>query len=451
MVKTGKNESFSSLRRRVALVLLVCFLLPILGACHNKVFKVKEVGESELARLIVASMIDIDSAESFFYKIPEEQRDDMSFSEYYEYVTVLKHMLPKGNNILSFDIISGSEKEELINQLLNSGSSNLKELFANCVPVKLEIDGERLSKTPVYFYLQRRDNGKPYLSRIWARRCMDIYAFSEHYFTAYQKGTVTDIVSLLKSNASVDESLLQAPEVLSAKAEEMIRFYASNVKTEFDGYELCSVDAANLLFMQPEVFDTTLHTKSRFVRFSYNANDQISVDDSITSELKTADLYLYYNGRRALRIGDTANAGQLAALFGLPISVSYGPLIKTEKRWGTEEVEYRNIFVRYKGFSITVYGRYNDETDWEGNFVHFRIWNSKRVSIGAELLSTQSTTWDMLKRYPFADMTDYDVRMTLDNEHYALLTELAEPEESEEQTENGIPFSEIMLSWERSN
>ncbi len=443
-----------SLRNKVAMLLLAIFVLASVSACHSKVFSEKEIGIPEMARLVVSSMLDIAESETYFYQIPESQRDGMSFSEYYEYISVLNKMIPAGGVINGFDIAYGKEREDLIAEMLKTGSKEYVTIYNTCIPIKVGTNRERLSSVPIYFYLQQKADGTVYLSRQWARRCMNIYAFSVHYFEAYQNGNLGDVVSLLR-NTGIDDSLRESDTVLTSKAKEMIRFYSSNVKTDFSGYELCSLNAANLVFMQPEVFDTQLQTKSRYVHFTYNSSDEISVDDSITSELKTADLYLYYNGHRAIRIGENATSAQIQTFLGTPISISCGPVIKTEKRWDGDEVSYRNILVRYKGFAITIYGIYNDESDWEGNFVHFRIWDTSKVTIGTSI-SSESTTWDILERYPFADKTDYDLDLTVDNERYELSILVADPEENSEETEKksgegGLPISEILLAWCRSN
>jgi len=450
MTKTADKRS-GTLRSKIALVLLVVFTLSMVSSCRSKVFSAKEVDLPELARLLVDSMINISDAETNYFKIPEEQREGVTFSEFYDYISLLTKMLPKGGSIKSFSIVSGDEREELISEMMENGSEEYKNIFRSCVPVKLETSNDRLCAMPIYFYIQKKDNGKAYLSRQWIIRCRDIYDFSLHYFEAYQKENLNDVITLLPST-SIDKTLLSAPSVLTAKAKEMIRFYSSNVKTDFSGYELCSVDAADLLILQPEVFDTHLQTQARYVHFSYDSKDMISVDDSITSDLKTADLYLYYNGHRAIRIGETATYAQLQTLLGIPVSVSCGPVIKTESHWGGEEVAYRNILIRYKGFAITVYGTYNDETDWEGNFIHFRIWDTAKVTIGTSI-SSSCTTWDVLERYPFADMTDYDLEVTLDGEVYELKILTGEKTEDDEtdtsDEEDGLPLTEILLAWRR--
>ena len=456
MTKADKQHK-ASLRSKVALLLLVVFVLPLAASCRSKVFSTKEISAPEMARLIVDSMLDLENAESDYYQIPEEQKDGMSYSEFYEYISILIKMLPADSTIESFDLVSGKERKELIAKLLECGSPTYASIFESCVPVRVETNSERLSSTPIYFYIQQKDDGSVFLSRQWARRCMDIYAYSVHYFEAYQSGNLGDVVSLLPSTG-IDESILKSTSVLTSKAREMIQFYSGNVKTDFAGYELCSIDAANLLFLQPEVFDNThLKTSSRFVEFSYDSSDKIVVDDSITSDLKSADLYLYYNGHRAIRIGENATSAQIQTFLGAPVSVSCGPVIKTEQRWAGEDVSYRNILVRYKGFAITIYGIYNDESDWEGNFVHFRIWDTAKVTIGTSI-SSSSTTWDILERYPFAEKTDYDLQMTLDNERYEMKFYFDEPEDSETEgaddqqktQEGGKPISEIILAWRRT-
>jgi hypothetical protein len=77
----------------------------------------------------------------------------------------------------------------------------------------------------------------------------------------------------------------------------------------------------------------------------------------------------------------------------------------------------RNILLRYRGFTITVYGVFHSADDWDGTYTRFRIWDSRMAGIGMEM-SVNETSFDILKRYPFADETGYLLSITMDGEEY---------------------------------
>ena len=446
--QTGRNAR--KLRLSALLTVLVIFS-SYAGGCRRSAFSNKESDVPEMARIIIDSMQDQNEAESNFNLIPEDQKDGITYSAFYEYVGILNKMLPNRSSALSFEIVSGEEKAALLAKIAENTKEDVQTLNQTCIPIKVNTSIKRISDTPVYFYLQRTLDGKVYLGKEWIQCCAELYAFSVHYFEVYKNDSVNDVVSLLPFS-NVDPTILRSKDVLREKAKEMMRFYSVNVKSAFADYELSSIDATGLTYIQPEVLDNHLQTQERIVRFTSDVSNNISVNDSITSELKTTELYLAYNGYRSIRIGDSATPGQVVALFGKPVSVSCGPVQKVEKQWDGSEKEYRNILVRYRGFTITVYGTYEDEEDWDGRYVRFRLWNTNRATIGLSL-SPNSTTWDVLKLYPFADNTDYCLQVRSDGEDYKLKVNLEEQGEEETQSsateEGGKPISELVLSWER--
>lgn len=437
--------SLHDFRRVAGLVLAACILTSFLSGCKRGAFSTKTVDVPEMARLVVDSMQDISESEEFYKLIPESQREGVSYSQFYEYISILQKMMPSGSRIDSFEIVQGEERDQLISQMAKMDGSLLEKLLKTCVPVKVNTTAQRVSGTPVYVYLQTRSDGVVYLSQEWIQSCIDLYAFSVHYFEAYTSGNVTDVTKLL-AYTDMEGTLLQSEAVLKEKAKEMIRFYSVNVKSAVAEYELVSIDASDLIYLQPEVLDIQLQAKSRQVHFASDDNNVISVEDTITSELKTADLYLYYDGHRAIRIGDSATASQVNALFGEPLSVSCGPEIVRETNDDGTISSYRNILVRYTGFAITVYGTFVDSEEWEGNYVRFRVWGNDDVSIGTSMNVTKNT-WDLLQRYPFADATDYVLHIHFDGEDYELSFTIGDKANGEE----GLPITEMRLTWLRSD
>lgn len=427
---------------RILTVMLALVLsLSLFSSCSAKAFQNNRIDVPEMARLVVDSLQDISVAESLFNLIPDEQKDGLTYSEYYEYISILQKMIPSAARITYFDIVEGNERENLFLNMAGSDSTLFEELMTSCIPVRVTASRQRISEIPIYFYLQTQKDGTVYLSREWIYSCRDLYSFSQHYFEAYSMENLYDVKSLL-SYTGVSEDLLSSDEVLTEKAKEMIRFYSTNVNSKVSEYELVSIDASGLVYLQPKVLDTKLHTNARRVRFYSSVENVISVDDSITSELKTADLYLYYGGHRTIRIGETATLSQLESLFGDPISVSCGPVLESKRDSEGNLNEYRNIFVRYSGFAITVYGIYMNTEEWEGSYVRFRIWDSDDAGIGL-MLRSDNTSWDILERYPFADKTDYSIAVTIDGEEYVLSFDLAD------EGEQGRAIQEIRLTWKR--
>ena len=426
--------------RCFSVMLVLCVFSTMLTSCSGKGLKKKTIDVPEMARIVADSLDDISLTESLFESIPEEQRDGLTYSEYYEYISVLQKMIPNQGRVLTFEIVEGAEKKRLLEAMISGDEDDYSDLIMSCVPIKVTTTGIRRSGTPIYFYLQTKPDGTVFLSRSWAKSCMDLYAFSVHYFEAYTNENLTDVISLIPYTETT-EPLPESKDILREKAKEMIHFYTHNVKSDKSDYEMISIDASNLLYLQPEVYDNHLRVSSRQVRFRSDAQDVISVIDPIEHELKTADLYLYYNNRRTLRIGDNAAPLQLSSIFGDPLTVSCGPVMEPAENM---EDGLRNILIRYKGFSITVYGVYHGEDDWTGTLVHFDIYSSKKVGIGSNM-SLNESSWDVLSQYPFADQMGYELKVTVDGETYSLKIEF----DKENKNEDGsFPISAMSLKQE---
>ncbi|MBR4818643.1 MAG: hypothetical protein IKZ74_01150 [Clostridiales bacterium] len=426
--------------RCFSVMLVLCVFSTMLTSCSGKGLKKKTIDVPEMARIVADSLDDISLTESLFESIPEEQRDGLTYSEYYEYISVLQKMIPNQGRVLTFEIVEGAEKKRLLEAMISGDADDYSDLIMSCVPIKVTTTGIRRSGTPIYFYLQTKPDGTVFLSRSWAKSCMDLYAFSVHYFEAYTNENLTDVISLIPYTETT-EPLPESKDILREKAKEMIHFYTHNVKSDKSDYEMISIDASNLLYLQPEVYDNHLRVSSRQVRFRSDAQDVISVIDPIEHELKTADLYLYYNNRRTLRIGDNAAPLQLSSIFGDPLTVSCGPVMEPAENM---EDGLRNILIRYKGFSITVYGVYHGEDDWTGTLVHFDIYSSKKVGIGSNM-SLNESSWDVLSQYPFADQMGYEMKVTVDGETYSLKIEF----DKENKNEDGsFPISAMSLKQE---
>lgn len=439
MTFVSKKNTGRRLARSISVLLVLCFFCGILTSCSGKAFQKKKIDAPEMARILVDSLSDSSDKEELFNRIPEEQRDGMTISEYYEYISVLQKMKPSSARVTSFQIISGEERDALLKKMIFDETHEYTDLIRSCIPVKIQINGFRVSGVPIVIYLQTKADGTVYLNRSWAKSCMELYSFSAHYFEAYANENLTDVISLL-SYTQVKEALPETRDILKEKAKEMIRFYSHNVKSEYDAYEIVSIDASHLVYLQPAVLDSHLQTNRRTVRFRSNEEGVISVIDPIESELKTADLYMYYNGRRTVRVGEHAAPSQLESLFGKPLTVSCGPVVEKASS-GDPEDGLRNILIRYKGFTITVYGVYHGEEDWDGTYTRFRIWDSEKAGVGPDLQVTD-TSWDVLKSYPFADETGFELKVQIDGEQYQLQIGL---DRDEPNSDGSIPIDTLIL------
>ena len=155
---SGKNTG-SRIIRYMSVMLVLCFFCGMLTACKNKHFQKKKIDAPEMARIVVDALQDSSDKEELFNRIPDEQKDGMTFSEFYEYISVLQKMMPGGSRVSSFQIIMGEEKDRLLQKMIFDETHEYADLVRSCIPVQVQVNGFRVSGMPIVIYLQTKTDG----------------------------------------------------------------------------------------------------------------------------------------------------------------------------------------------------------------------------------------------------------------------------------------------------
>lgn len=410
---------------RIWLVTLaISFLMPMLTSCQNVNEKwdplhisTQEIDAAELARLIVDSLVSEDM-ESDYRSIPATQRDDMSYSQYAEYIDLLQNLCPTICNVESFRFLSTDESSTLLAEMANGLSPDYADLVLQSIPFEITFERNSEGIETAILYLQTDENGVPFISTRWVNRLSELVNYSIHYFEAMNGDNLDAIQSLVCTNQS---SFTFPERILTQKASAIYDFYRLNVKSSVEQYRVTVLNAKQVCVTQPEVMDeSNASYESRIVSFTYSDSDTIIVSDPMVSSLRSSDLYLYYNGARCLRIGETATSLQLISLFGEPVSTSFGPQLYFEDTEEGEHIIYRNIVIKYPTFQLTVRGVENKDGSWDGRLIRFRIFTTgTETSLGA-YFTNSSDIFDVLYRYPFADETDYLITNEIEGANYTL-------------------------------
>jgi hypothetical protein len=381
------------------------------------------VGNSNLIRLISSCLTDPSQIETVYSSIPNHQLDGMSIAEFEGYIDVLKRLGDGKGTLLSFQILKDDSRLEICDALIEKLPTE-KELLEITVPVKLEYEGaEEGDSTLIYF--QQKENGTLYLSSEWARQCVEMYRFSELYFTALQDQNADAVYSMLQ-NSYHDRDYSFSNSTIRLKAEEMCRFYLLRVKTDFKDYRLTAADITKIIYDQQGVLDDELiEYEPRTVTIHRSEFGVIVIDDVLTDTLKIRDLYLYAGITRTLRIGDHSNSAYFESLLGDPLLTTFSridPLGSSDTE--ATEPEY-DLIVDYQTARINLRGTIDANGAWEGVITRIQIGSSgPDFSIGRSI-RVGMTLDDFMTLYPFADETGFILITENDDQAYRLKIRLS--------------------------
>ncbi len=118
MTLISRKKSGIRILRHLSALMVLCVFCGMLAACSDKNSRNKKIDAPEMARILVDSLTETNDKEELFNRIPEEQRDEMTVSEYYEYISVLQKMMPAGTRATSFEIVEGDQKASLLESMI---------------------------------------------------------------------------------------------------------------------------------------------------------------------------------------------------------------------------------------------------------------------------------------------------------------------------------------------
>lgn len=436
-MKTSRKHSnvfVHDVRVRVAVsFLLVIFLSIPLCSCSNvsgffsrvkteiiggEPVKTAPIDPTNFARLLVSCMSDSDQIQTVYSSIPSSQLENISLSTFEKYIELLSRLDDDLGSLVSFKIMGDADLEVLRDTIIQK-LPDQEALIRRTVPVLLEF-GEASDDKAVLIFFQQKEDGTAYLSEEWVTQCLELYDFSELYFSSIQSQNVDAVYSLI-ADSYVGRDYTFSPETIRLKVEEMCRYYLLRVMPEFAEYRVCSVDISGILFEQPNVLDENFKEyDSREVGVLRNGSGSIVVSDIMSNSLAARDYYLYYGDSRTIRIGDRANSANFVTLFGEPelttIGIKAGTVSDDKGELRTEHM----ITVDYPDATITVRGLIDENGGWDGIVTRIRIRSEESQFAVGNVIHPGMTREAFMEIYPFADQTDYVLSAETDGQLYEL-------------------------------
>ena len=373
-----------------ALVVLICAAFVMSSsACniagqirnnlHERMVVQDEVSLQEMTRLIVTSINDKRTTADTFSRIPDVQIDGLSYSYFNEYLNILRTVSTQNSNgkVISFRILSDEECQSLLGMDVSSRYGYMKG-----AQLQYASDVEY----PVYIFFRQDDNGRISLSRDWVTSIINIYNYSNHYFTLLDESNADGVKALLTPSLTGD---VYTDEVLYAKAQQLCDFYRLRVMSNINEYEITRLVPWEMTVRIPETIavDGVLF-EDHMVSFSYESGSY-TIDDKISVAPDINLTYLVRGDERLIRVGSEYTRDQLHSIMGESSAYTYEP------DTGMMIMIYTGVIMRFD--SVT-----DIEGNWSGYLTSIRLISNSAYSIGYNLFIGMSRSQIMLA-YPNAD------------------------------------------------
>ena len=377
-----------------AIVILMCAALimsssacniaeQIRNSVHERITVQEDVSIQEMTRLLISSINDKRTTADTYSRIPESQLDGLSYSYFYEYMNILRSVSTQDSNgkVVSFRILGDQECRDLLVEDVSSTYGNIRGaqlLYSTDV------------QYPVYIFFREDADGKISLSRDWVTSIINIYNYSNHYFTLLDENNADGVKALLIPGLQSD---VYTDEVLYAKAQQLCDFYRLRVMSSMNEYEITRLVPWEMTVRIPETIavDGELFEEHE-VYFAYE-DGSYAIDDQISIAPDVSLVYLVRGDERLVRVGNEYSNEQLNAMLGDYSTATYDPTAHM-------------MILIYPDLILRVDEVSGNDDSWTGTVTSIRLIRSSVYSIGYNLF-VGMTRSQILLAYPNVDNLDF--------------------------------------------
>ena len=389
-----------SLRKILAVVMCVSIVFGMsvcLTGCDfftgiSKGFKTsqKELSKSELARIVVVAISDERNVSDAFSKIPESQLDNLSYSVFAQYCSILRKNSQVHGTADSFRFLTDLEKEDYFRSIDADADETYKTIdeYGDMEVVELCYSKDRDSQAaPVRFILADND-GSYSIGGDYITDSMFAYAYINRYFDMIDEENIDGLEAIIKSSYNSD---IYLNSVINAKASYIAEYYKFKVKTSTKDYELKILSPTHISIRIPEVLsDYKASITSKYVSLRVYKNGGFCIIDHIPSSI--GEISLYRNGVSKLRMGSTYSQSEIYRLLGEPklSTVSNGV-----------------VALAYKGVTLRFSAEVKEDGKWStGRLFSIVVRNQGDYSLGEDIYVGMNIS-ELLLVYPMFDECNY--------------------------------------------
>ncbi len=384
------------------------------------------IPSQEIIRLLITAINDENELADSFAAIPEEQRADISFSQYYEYVALLRQFSTGGRKITGFRFMNQEDNSRHLDSLYNRMANNVEvedyytvfQPYDQIMTVVLEYSKELT--TPVYIYLSENSEGTAYLSKAIILNTIATYNYMQQYFTLLNDENADGISSIISIEDNVPDSMVDS--ILKARSQYTIDYYKYRVRTNSNQYVLLTANPFFVQYRIPEILYTDEDEITDSIKYAFRKpSGEIKVVDVIPQDTSVDLVTVYVSETQYIRCGLKYDYSSISRICGKPIlSTLQDEIIGTVLDKEGEPVDERLVILSYNGMNLSFEVVYENDTSWYGELVSIRLYeNSKTrypvcgISVGADEIS-------VMKRFPMISYGEYTLDYYMNDSKYSL-------------------------------
>ena len=349
----------------------------------------KPLSEAELARLMTNAIISDSNVADCYAGIPASQLNDLSYSMFSEYCSILRKCSQKHGTADSFKILNESEKLSYF-QTIDSKNEEYRsvEYYGSMDVVELCYSKDKAPGAPAVRFVIAKQGANCSMPRDYIVDSMLAYYYINHYFEMIDDLNVDGLEAIIKSEYNTD---IYLNSVIHAKADYIADYYRLKVKTSTPEYELRLFSPTRISYVIPEVFSSDGNSiNSKTVDLRLRNDGKYSLDDHIPASVK--ELRFCKEGGGRLRMGSTYTLSEIRKILGNP-------------KFSTTTSDL--VILVYDGATIRLDAEISEEGKWStGRLTSILLHKDNGYSFNDDLYIGMNIS-ELLLVYPMFDECDY--------------------------------------------
>lgn len=282
--------------KRILSVLLILSVMAGLCGCAffdsiqaNFESNSEYISAPELVRLLAVAINDQNQMADSYQAIPEEQREGVSYSQYYEYLNILRQFSTGNKKIVNFRFLNDEENSKHLDSIYNKLSQNsmvedyytVIKQYGDIKTVVFEYSRE--TESPVYTYISVNEDGSAHLSPEILSHTISAYNYMQQYFNLINQENVDGISSLIRLTEDYSDDM--ADRIRKAKAEYINDYYKYRVRNTTSQFVLLTANPFYVEYKIPEILSLDGdEISSRQIYAFRNPSGTIDIGDVISQD-----------------------------------------------------------------------------------------------------------------------------------------------------------------------
>ena len=378
------------------------------------------LSEQDLARLVINAISDETQVSDSFSAIPDPQLDGLTYTAFYEYVSILRTVSASHGKATSFRILSEEEEEAYFAQA-DDGDYDVKSIEdygeLDVVEICYEEDADPLY--PCRFVLRERADGSYSLAGDYVADSIVAYDYVTHYFLMIEENN-TDALSAIIG--PIYPESLYISSVISTKADYVIDYYKLKVMSGQEDYKLGFMSPVKVTFVIPETLDNdNVSVKSHKVSLLVGNDGSTFIRDIIPSN-DGDQLFLCREGEKLVTCGEEYSAEDVYEILGDPVSaLTDGKVVDSYKDDDGSIHTFYDLVVNFDGVSLKFKVEYENysHTEWNGTLESIRIYRDSSYTVSNVVYEGMNLS-ELMLIYPMIDEFGFVYSYEFDDEDYEM-------------------------------